>query len=105
LDETIVRAAIHPGIGIARVGNSVDEYFFGPEVCGPQPVPDGGYKDAKGAVKRQAARFRIYGFNAAGRIVGEITATTAEIRVRWIFRRPRRSRAAIPISPARRGIS
>jgi hypothetical protein len=79
-DQTIVRAAIHPGIGIARVGNSADEYFFAPEVCGPQPVPDGGYKDAKGAVKRQAARFRIYGFNAAGRLVGEITAATAEIR-------------------------
>ncbi len=78
-DQTIVRAAIHPGIGIARVGNSADEYFFAPEVPGPQPIPDGGYKDAKGAVKRQAARFRIYGFNAAGQIVGEITAATAEI--------------------------
>jgi len=80
LDQTIVRAAIHPAIGIARVGNSADEYFFAPEVCGPQPLPEGGYKDAKGAVKRQAARFRIYGFNAAGHVVREITAATAEIR-------------------------
>ena len=32
IDETIVSAAIYPVIGIARVGNSRDEYFIGPEV-------------------------------------------------------------------------
>ena len=79
MDQTIVRAAIHPAIGIARVGNSADQYFFGPEVTGPQPTPDGGYKDATGAIKRQAARFRIYGMNAAGQVVSEITAATAQI--------------------------
>ena len=52
---TIVRAAIHPGIGIARVGNSPDAYFIGPET-NVAPVPDDGYKDAAGAIKRQAAR-------------------------------------------------
>ena len=60
----IVRAAIHPAIGIARVGNSPDEYYFGPEV--DEPAPPDGYKDAGGAIKRQAARFRVYGYNAAG---------------------------------------
>jgi hypothetical protein len=32
-DTRVVRAAIHPAIGIARVGDSRDEYYFGPEVC------------------------------------------------------------------------
>ena len=37
----IVRAAIHPAIGIARVGNSPDEYYFGPEIPGGLPIaPD-----------------------------------------------------------------
>ena len=59
--SAIVRYAIHPGIGIARVGNSPDEYFIGPEAPGEVPDPDGGYKDSAGRIKRQAARFRIYG--------------------------------------------
>ena len=43
----IVRAAIHPAIGIARVGNSPDEYYFGPEIPGGLPIAPGGYKDAQ----------------------------------------------------------
>ncbi len=54
----IVRAAIHPAIGIARVGNSPDEYYFGPEIPGGLPIAPDGYKDASGAMKRQAGRFR-----------------------------------------------
>lgn len=77
----IASCVIHPGIGVARVGNSRD-YFFGPEVPGPPPPPAGGYKDASGAIKRQAARFRIYGLNAAGEVVQEITAEHAEIEWR-----------------------
>ena len=76
--DTIVRAAIHPGIGIARVGNS-DEYFIGPEVPYPTSAPAGFYKDEAGALKRQAARFRIYGYTADGEIVQEITADDADI--------------------------
>ena len=75
----IVRYAIYPGIGIARVGNSPDEYFIGPEAPGEVPQPEGGYKDSAGRIKRQAARFRIYGFNEAGEAVREITADDAEI--------------------------
>jgi len=30
-ETTIVRAAIYPAIGIARVGNSETEYFLAPE--------------------------------------------------------------------------
>ena len=30
VERTIVRAAIYPAIGIARVGNSASEYFLAP---------------------------------------------------------------------------
>ena len=76
----IVRAAIHPAIGIARVGNSPDEYYFGPEIPGGLPIAPGGYKDARGAMKRQAARFRIFGLDAEGRVVRELTADDATIQ-------------------------
>lgn len=77
-DTKIVRAAIHPSIGIARVGNSED-FFIGPEVVTPQPQEAGFYKDKQGALKRQAAKFRVYGYNAAGEVVGELTANNADI--------------------------
>ncbi len=73
MSTEIVRAAIVPAIGIARVGDSEDEFFFGPEVDNPPPRPEGFYKDARGALKRQAARFRIYGYDADGNVVKEIT--------------------------------
>jgi hypothetical protein len=84
-DARIVRAAIHPAIGIARVGNSQDEYFFGPEVTDPLPEKPGFYKehDDTGALKRQAARFRVYGYDAAGNVVRELTAEDAGVEIRW----------------------
>lgn len=75
----IVSAKIHPAIGIARVGNSPDEFFVGPEAPGNPPLPDGGFKDAQGRIKRQAARFRIYGYDADGHVVRELTADDADI--------------------------
>lgn len=78
-DETVVSAKIHPAIGIARVGNS-DEWFPGPEVIEPEPKKHDFYRDDKGRLKRQAAVFRIYGYNAAGEVVRELTANTAAIR-------------------------
>lgn len=77
--ETIVRYVIHPGLGIARVGNSPDEFFIGPEAPGVVSRPAGGFKDAAGRIKRQAARFRIYGVNEAGEAVREIDADCAQI--------------------------
>ncbi len=76
---SVVRAAIHPAIGIARVGNSADQYFIGPEVPGRVPKPPNGYKDEEGRIKRQVARFRIYGLNADGKVVRELTADVAQI--------------------------
>jgi hypothetical protein len=76
---SIVRAAIYPTIGIARVGNSPDRFFTGPEIPRGAPEPEGGYKDEQGALKRQAARFRIYGYDADGKVVAPITSAQAEI--------------------------
>ncbi|GGV44576.1 3-isopropylmalate dehydrogenase [Kitasatospora herbaricolor] len=80
MTDEIVRAAIHPAIGIARVGNSLEEYCTAPEVPDPAPQDPGFYKDSAGAIKREAARFRVYGYNALGEVVAELTADNADIR-------------------------
>lgn len=78
-DKTIIRAAIHPGIGIARVGNSNSEYFIGPEVPYPTADPPEGYKDSSGAIKRQAARFRVYGYNKSNEVISELNSENADV--------------------------
>jgi hypothetical protein len=78
-NAVIVRAAIHPAIGVARVGNST-ECFVGPEVVHPEPRDADFYRDTSGALKRQAARFRIFGYDAAGQVVRELTPDDAQIR-------------------------
>ena len=75
----IVKAAIYPPIGIARVGNSENEFFLAPEVPDPLPEPPGFYCDATGALKWQAAHFRIYGLSADGVVVRELTADDATV--------------------------
>jgi hypothetical protein len=82
MNEGIVRAAIYPAIGVARVGNSEEEYFFGPEVPDNTEIPGSGFKDESGALKRQAARFRIYGFDAKGNVIRELTLSEADIKWR-----------------------
>lgn len=82
-DTVIVRAAIHPAIGIARVGDAKEAWFIGPEIADAPPEhapPPGYYRDETGALKRQAARFRIYGYNAAGEVVRELTSDNADIK-------------------------
>lgn len=70
-DNQIVRASIHPAIGIARVGDSPEDYFIGPRV--PEDRAGDNPRDPEGRLKRQAAQFRIYGYNAAGEVVRELT--------------------------------
>ena len=82
-DDCIVQAVIYPSIGIARVGNSPDAFFIGPEVTEPEPLPDTAYRDSKGRLARQAARFRIYGCNARGDIVRELTGPDCDAKVTW----------------------
>jgi hypothetical protein len=79
-DSRIVRAAIHPAIGVARLGNSPDAYFVGPEVVAPPVSEAGSSRDGSGALKRQAACFRLYGYNAQGEVVAELTPDSAEVR-------------------------
>mgnify|MGYP000995774716 CR=1 FL=1 len=76
----VARVSIHPAVGFARVGNSRDAFYFGPDVVGQ--LPRGPFKDAKGAMAKQAARFRIYGYDAQGRVLGEVTSADASIEWR-----------------------
>lgn len=70
---------IHPSIGVARVGNSTTDFFVGPERPGDSSAPPSGYRDAQARIKRQAARFRLFGYSADGKVVRELTARDAEI--------------------------
>jgi len=74
---------IHPGIGIARLGNSDSEFYLAPETPGGLPQEcdrDGNarygadgttpllvrkFKDAEGRIKRQAARFQVFVYDEA----------------------------------------
>jgi len=80
--ERITHVRIHPGIGIARVGNSAREYYIGPEVMYPEPTAFGETRDAGGAIKRQAARFRVYGYDQNGDVVAEI-GQSENTQVEW----------------------
>ena len=70
---------IHPAIGNARVGNSAD-YYLAPETPGGLPLdrntdqpiyagpgvpPQNIYHDASGALKKQAARFKVFAYDSA----------------------------------------
>lgn len=73
---------IHPGIGIARLGDSPDEFCISPEKPAALPIdcdkegnprlsPDGTteqtitkFKDSQGRIKRQAARFHLYVYDS-----------------------------------------
>jgi hypothetical protein len=83
-DATIVYAKIHPSIGIARVGNSrqPDGFYIGPQVVDPAPLPAQNYRDSTGALKREVAQFRIYGYDGAGRVVREL-CMDAGTEIRW----------------------
>src|SRR6267154_5152237 len=78
---------IHPAIGVARVGNS-PEFFIGPEHPGVPGNWDATaqrflpFKDDQGRVKRQAARFRVFEVDDAGRTVREVT-TADGTRIAW----------------------
>ncbi|GAA2087333.1 LodA/GoxA family CTQ-dependent oxidase [Kitasatospora saccharophila] len=85
MTDDISYAKIHPAIGLARLGNSAhpDGWFYGPETPAPEPVTPGAHKDDTGAIKRQAARFRIYGYDARGRVVRELTTAEAGVEIEW----------------------
>ncbi|WP_166433918.1 LodA/GoxA family CTQ-dependent oxidase [Mycobacterium paragordonae] len=76
------RYRIHPGVGIARLGDSATDYFIGPEAPNWHPAPPGGYKDAAGKIRRQGARFRIYEYDESRNPIREITASGGT-RITW----------------------
>ena len=81
--RSISYVKIHPSIGIARLGNHPIAYFVGPERPFEKISPSGGFKaDYNGQlrVKRQAARFRLYGYDENGSVVKEITRKDADIQ-------------------------
>lgn len=77
----ISSVAIYPPVGIARIGNS-PEHFLAAEIPGYSEVPKGGFKDSKGRIKKEVARFRIYAFNEKGEVLGELTEQDASINWR-----------------------
>lgn len=86
--DKVAFCKIFPPLGVARVGDSVEPggYFFPAETPGGKPrlaasPPDQQftYRDASGAIRRQAARFRIYGFDADGKPLGELLAKHAQV--------------------------
>ncbi len=74
---------IHPGIGVARVGDSPSEFFIGPERPGEPPNFDldqnkfRPFKDSQGRIKRQAARFRIFEYELKGEKIVPIREVSA----------------------------
>lgn len=79
MDTTKISSlSIYPPIGIARIGNS-PEYFLASEVPGVEPSPPDGYKDNDGRIKKQAVKFRVYAFDNAGNVLGEVTSDIAPI--------------------------
>jgi hypothetical protein len=96
---------IHPAIGFARVGDSRNEYFVGPEAPGVPPSlnrpdaphdPNAGYKDDQGRIKRQGARFRIYEhtFDDAGALIQAREITAADAQIEWEVHLANRKAAA-----------
>lgn len=86
--EKVAYCKIYPPIGIARLGNSKapDGVFIAPEMPGGEPQLFGaapgtpfGYKDATGAIRRQAARFRIYAFDSSDQLLGELCGKGVEV--------------------------
>ncbi|WP_353980420.1 CTQ-dependent lysine 6-oxidase LodA [Salinicola endophyticus] len=73
---------IHPRIGVARLGNSPDEFYLAPERVGGLPIacdasgnpidtdgtpsPVRQFKDSIGRIKRQAAKFQVFARDAEG---------------------------------------
>ncbi|MES2819830.1 MAG: LodA/GoxA family CTQ-dependent oxidase [Pseudomonadota bacterium] len=93
---------IHPAIGFARVGNSA-EFYLEPNTQAALPIPgDGGtatgglpikpgtesqpitsadLRDASGALKRQAARFKVYAYPAQATETYPMGVSGTEIRI------------------------
>lgn len=70
---------IHPGIGVARIGQSV-EFAIAPETIEIEGPPTGGYRDAAGLIRRLGARFRVFEHDGATPAVEIVASPTVSIR-------------------------
>jgi hypothetical protein len=104
---------IHPGIGVARVGDSTDDFFIGPEAPGIPPTlkqpgdttaGQGRYKDVQRRIKRQGARFRIYEYTTdqTGALTQVREITGAQAKIEWEVHLVNRKAAALTIDGTRR---
>lgn len=91
--------SIHPRIGVARVGNSQNSFYLGPETTGGLPLeclPDGSpvilggqpepvrhFKDPIGAIRRQAARFKIFQQQPDGSQLEVTVGQAGIVGIRW----------------------
>jgi L-lysine 6-oxidase len=88
---------IHPRIGVARLGNSLRGFYLSPLQTGGLPIacdangneiPDAGpvttFKDEIGAIKRQAAKFRLFR-KEEGCAHKEVSLQDADIeKIEWV---------------------
>jgi L-lysine 6-oxidase len=93
---------IEPSIGVARVGDSLTDFYLAPETIGGRPiacdefgnttsfdgspVPVAEYKDALKRIKRQGARFRVMRYPVGSAGVGgtEVILGNADIKsIEW----------------------
>lgn len=79
MSKPITQVIIHPSIGIARVGNSPEEYFLVPDLINVPITDPGNFRDKEGRIKRQAAKFRLYGADDEGNIIKELTSEDGDI--------------------------
>ena len=79
--DCVVKAIIHPAIGVARVSNSTDPdgYYLAPEVPRVIPSSTDVYRGKDQAIERQANGFRVYGLDADGNYVCELDACNADV--------------------------
>ncbi len=86
---------IYPSIGIARVGDSKDGFFIGPE--GPGVVPEGPFRGKDDGIKPQGARFRVFQVdidaNENETVRREVTGAP-EVQIEWTVQLANRKAAA-----------
>jgi hypothetical protein len=89
-----MKYVIYPPIGFARVGNSPDGFFIGPEQPGSKGVeiredgterPVASFKDANYRMKRQGARFHLFEVSDGGDNPRPATLPAGAV-VRWSVR-------------------
>jgi len=96
---------IYPSIGIARVGDSQDGFFIGPEA--PGVTPEGPFRGKDDGIRPQGARFRVFQIdidaNENETVVREVSGAP-DVKIEWTVQLANRKAAARQIyGPSRTG--